>query len=59
MSIACGVLHWTPETFWSATPHETYAAFDGHALSQGAEDRDGREAEFAAFKRRLEEAGVA
>lgn len=28
MGIAVNLFHWSPSTFWSATPHEFWAAFD-------------------------------
>lgn len=36
-----GVLGWSPDVFWSATPHDLHAALDGwmeaHGLSDGNE----------------------
>ncbi len=29
MEIALGILGWSPEVFWKATPHEFWAAWDG------------------------------
>ena len=39
MKVALGVLGWTPETFWNATPHEFWAAVEGRlALNRGGGD---------------------
>jgi len=35
MEIACGILGWTPRAFWTATPYEVLAAFDGWKEAKG------------------------
>lgn len=41
MSLALGVLKWTPETFWAATLVEFDAAMLGHMESLGVDPDDG------------------
>jgi len=35
MEWAFGVLHWPPEAFWAATPHDLMAAIDGYDDAHG------------------------
>lgn len=30
MGLAVAAFYWTPDTFWSSTPHELFAAIEGH-----------------------------
>ncbi|QEX18492.1 hypothetical protein FRZ44_37990 [Hypericibacter terrae] len=50
---------WRPADFWAATPHEFFAALDGHAAANGRGDKGESEAEFASFKAKLEAKGLA
>jgi hypothetical protein len=60
MVMACAI-GWRPAEFWSATPHELFAAIDGHGLANGSDraEEDDRRAHFSEFVRELERAGVA
>ncbi len=40
MEIACGILGWTPATFWQTTPHEFLAALDGYLEKLGKKNND-------------------
>jgi hypothetical protein len=41
MQIAMGALGWHPQVFWSATPREFWAAFEGWRRTNAADDRAG------------------
>lgn len=38
MELAMGGLEWSPAVFWSATPHELFAAIDGKREANGVEE---------------------
>jgi hypothetical protein len=38
MTIALGGLEWPPAVFWSATPHEMFAALEGRREANGVEE---------------------
>ena len=52
-------LHWTPQTFWDATPHEFFAAIEVMFARTPEGRKIARQEGFAAFRARLEAAGVA
>lgn len=38
MELAMGGLEWAPAVFWSATPHEMFAAIEGKREANGYEE---------------------
>jgi hypothetical protein len=57
--MAAKALSWTPATFWASTPTEFFDALVGPGDEpEWGRDPDGTE-DFAAFRERLERAGVA
>lgn len=38
MRVALGVLFWSPQIFWRATPRELWLAFDGYQEHRGLKD---------------------
>ena len=40
MRAGLGALCWSPDQFWSATPHELFAAIEGYNIAHGGKDPD-------------------
>ncbi len=54
LEIATGVLGWTPEQFWAATPHEYMAALVGFGIKHGSTQAE--QSDFAEFRDSIREA---
>ena len=52
MGLAMGILHWSPEEFWTSTPHDLLAALDGYRMANDP-DYAGKKS-FAEFKAQFE-----
>lgn len=46
-----GVLAWPPSEFWSATPHDFYAAIDGFIERRGGKRAAGRRLDAATVEK--------
>jgi hypothetical protein len=51
LGLACAHLHWSPDVFWSATPHDLQATFDA------LEPKKSREGNFTQQLDRMTEDG--
>jgi len=38
--MATGIIGWSPDQFWQATPHEFWAAWEAWRLANAAQDDD-------------------